>query len=170
MTAKGNSGLGSCVVVVGAPGSEFVRTTVRLAREWAIDAVPCDDVYSAVVGLAGQVGRRVLVLGGIRELTRENGAFFSIASAHAVQCCCLLDKSSSAKRRAMLAALRAGASVIGDVQEVGGVLREWLAMAGQGGSPRARNASQTKRLSHDTPGTVYEDLRATEAELNALLG
>jgi hypothetical protein len=113
--AKDNSGLGSCVVAVGDPGSGLVQTTVRLAREWEIDAVPCDNVYSAVAAMAKAADRRVLVVGEMRELAKEDSAFFRVAAAHAVRCCCLLDKGSPAGREDLLAALRAGVAILGDV-------------------------------------------------------
>jgi hypothetical protein len=168
--AKDNSGLGSCVVVVGDPGGELAQTTVRSACEGEIDAVPCDDVYAAVTQMAKAAGRRVLVVGPVTELATENGAFFRIAAAHAIRCCCLLDKTGSDGREDLVAALRAGVTILGDVQDVRGVLKEWLTTAPSHGAPRvARDASQAKRRAHDAADASYEDLRATEAELSALL-
>jgi len=168
--AKDDSGLGACVVVVGDPGSELVRTTVRLAREREIDVAPCGDVYSAVAQTAKAAGRRLLVVGQIAELARENGVFFGIAAAPAVRCCCLLGKSGSAGREDLLAALRAGVTILGDVQDVQGVLKDWLTTAPSPGAPHSgREASQAKRRAQDAADASYEDLRATEAELSALL-
>jgi hypothetical protein len=182
--AKDDSGLDSCVVVVGDPESELVQTVARSAHAGKIEAVLCDNVYSAVARMAQAAGRRILVVGPIAELARENGAFFRIAAAHAVRCCCLLDNSGSDGREGdphrdparlgtqdLLAALQAGVTMLGDVQDVRGVLQEWLATAPSRGSSRVgREASPAKRRARDAAGASYEDLRATEAELSALLG
>ncbi|MBM4026198.1 MAG: hypothetical protein FJ280_12450 [Planctomycetes bacterium] len=153
--AQSNSGLGSCVMVVGEPHSALVQTTVRLAREGGCDAVPCDNVYAAVATLAKTAGRRILVVGRIRDLAEESGAFFRIAAARAARCCCLLDRNCPAGHAALLAALGAGITVVGDVQEVPRVFSEWLA---------------TATVARSVTDAGDEDLRATEAELRALLG
>ena len=99
--AADNLGLGSCVVVVGDPGGALVRTTVQLAREGDIDAVVCGDVYAAVAHLGRVVGRRVLAVGTMQELARENGIFFRIAAAHGISCCCLLDPTGPVGRQGL---------------------------------------------------------------------
>ena len=156
--AGGRSGRGPLVIVVGDPCSEFVRTMVRLAREREVEAVPCDDAYSAVAEIGGLVDRRVLIVGTMRELTRENGRFFELAAADAIRCCCFVDTRTAAGRDGILSASRAGAAVISDLREAEDVLTEWL--AGDGRRP-GRLAPQD---------LLDDDLRATEAELSALLG
>jgi hypothetical protein len=164
--AKDNSGLGSCVIVVGDPGSEFVRTARRLACECGIDTVPCDDVYSAIVAMAGMARRRLLVVGTMRALTRENGSFFSLAAARAVPCCGVLDKGDPAGQGGVGAALRAGASIVAGPRELRLVLEEWLAPA-EHRSWAARDAHGPRPVD---ALVAPDDLRATEAELTALLG
>ncbi len=88
----GSSGIDPCFVVVGDPCSEFVRTMVRLAREYQVEAVLCDDVYSAVAATARAAGRRTFVVGPIRELAKEDNRFFQIAETNSLRCCCLLEK------------------------------------------------------------------------------
>ncbi len=146
------------MIVVGDPCSEFVRTMVRLAREREVEAVPCSDAYSAVAEIGGLSGRRALIVGTMRELTRENGRFFELAAADAIRCCCLLDTRAAAGRDGVLSASRAGAAVISDLREAEEALTEWL--AGDGDRPR--------RLA--PRDLLDDDLRATEAELRALLG
>lgn len=156
--AGGSSGLGPRVIVVGDPCSEFVRRMVRRACEREVETVRCDDAYAAVAEMAGLTGRRALIVGTMRELARENGRFFEIAAADAIPCCCLLDPCAATGRDGILTASRAGATVIGDLREAEEVLTEWL--AGDGRRPG--------RL---TPQDLLDDdLRATEAELSALLG
>jgi hypothetical protein len=188
--AKSDSGPGSCVMVVGDLAGEAVQAIVRLTREEAIDAVPCANVYSAVARMAGMTARRLLVIGTIQELGRHDGAFFRMAATHGVRCCCLLDHGNRAvppvhgvpqrgsaqwQARDLLAALQAGVSFLGDAQDVRRVLQEWH--TGQGAAAHdqipertGRNALRARRHRADTPEATYEDLRATEAELSALLG
>ncbi len=156
--AGGSLGLGPRVIVVGDPCSEFVRTMVRLAREHEVEAVPCDDAYSAVAEIGGLADRRALIVGTMRELTRENGRFFELAATDAIRCCCFLDTRTAAGRDGVLSASRAGAAVISDPREAEDVLTEWLADDG-------------RRPGRLAPQDLLDnDLRATEAELSALLG
>ena len=155
--AKENPGLGVRVVVVGGPDEALTQTAARLARAGGLEVLPCADVYAAVAALAEAAGRRLLVVGKMQDLARENGSFFAVLAAHAVRCCCLLDGERPAGATPLHAALRAGTTLISAASELEGVLRAELALAPSSGAPRA------------VP-TEYEDLRATEAELSALLG
>jgi hypothetical protein len=129
-----------------------------MVREYEVEAVQCDDVYAAVAQTARAAGRRAMIVGTMRELTRENGGLFPIAAANAAQCCCLLGKGTVIGRAALIAALRAGAAVAGESQEVRAVLEDWLAGGGRrSGQPDLRDL-------------LDDDLRATPAELSALWG
>jgi hypothetical protein len=168
--ARNDAGLGSCVVVVGDPSSELVQTTRQWAREGEIDVVLCEDVYAAVVRIVQAGGRRVLALGTMRELTRENGAFFRIAAAHAIPCCCWLDRTGPVGRKDVHAALEAGVRLVDAVADVRRILKEWLGTPPPEGTPRpARQAAPSQRGRGAAADTSYEEFRATEAELNALL-
>jgi hypothetical protein len=183
--AKDNSGLGSYLVVVGNPGGELAQTAASLAREAGIDAVACDDVYAAVTQIARAADRRILIAGRIQDLAKEEGSFFRIAAAHAVRCCCLLDKVGPAGRAGdshrdpshlgpraqdLVAAVRAGATVLNNAQDLRDILEEWLATARRHDSPQSGpEPSQARRRTRDADDASYEDLRATEAELSALL-
>jgi hypothetical protein len=160
--AKGNSDLGSCVIVVGEPGSELVRTTVRLAGEGELDVVLCDNVYSATAGVAQAKGRRILVVGPIRDLADQNGVFFRIAHSHAARCCCLLDHRHRVGREDLRTALQSGVTIVGDVQDVGSVLTQWLTTASSA-------VARPPRATGDEGQEVRDDWRATETELRALL-
>jgi len=158
------------VIVVGDPGGEFARRVTQLAREWAVETVPCADVYAALVTIAAQAGRRLLVLGTLKEFVRGKQAFFAIASAHAVRCCCLLDRRSRpVQQPALLAALRTGAALAGDLQDVGDALRQWLGTVEPDGPGRERVIVPAGCRGRDAAASTDEDLRATEAELDALL-
>lgn len=154
----GSSGVDPCLIVVGDPCSEFVRTMVRLAREYQVEAVLCEDVYSAVAAIARAAGRSALVVGPIRELAKEDNRFFQIAEANSLRCCCLVEKGPILESSGMLTAMRTGAAIVSEAREVRAILKEWLATGGH----RA-----VRRSLYDL---AEEDLRATEAELTALLG
>ncbi len=155
--AKGNSDPDPCVIVVGGPHSEAVREMVRLAQEYQVQAVRCDDVYMAAAQMTA-TGRRALVMGRMQDLARGNGGLFAFAAARGVRCGCLLEQNSRPGRECIRVALRAGAFLLFDAREARAVLEDWLA----GGSGRAVRAP--------APGLREEDLGATEAELGALLG
>ena len=154
--AKGNSGADPCVLVVGDPHSESAQEMVRLAQEYQVRAVRCDDVYMAVAKMT-TAGRQALVVGRIQDLARENGRLFAFAAARDIRCCCLLEKHSRPGRACLRAALRAGASLIFEAREARDILAAWLA----GGPRRTPRATLC--------GLQEEDWEATEAELGALL-
>lgn len=156
--AGGNSVLAPRMIVVGDARSEFVCETVRLADEYKVEAVQCADVYAAVAQAARSAGRRVLIVGTMRELARENGRLFPLAATNAVRCCCLLPKGTATGQATVLAALRAGVTVAGQTREVRTILEDWLT----GGGPRSGRPHRRDLLD--------DDLRATPAELSALLG
>jgi hypothetical protein len=188
--AKSDSGLGSCVMVVGDLAGEAVQAIVRLTREDGIEAVPCGNVYSAVAQMADLTARRLLVIGTIQELGRHDGAFFRMAATHGVRCCCLLDHGNRAvppvhrlpehgsprwQARALLTALQAGVSLLGDAQDIRRVLQEWhtgQGAAGDGQTPERtrRDALHVRRHRAGAAEATAEDLRATEAEFSTLLG
>jgi len=156
--AAGNSGREPFVIIVGDPCGEFVRATIRLAQQYEVEAVPCEDVYSAVAVMAGAGGRQALVVGMMQDLAKEDSQFFRIARANALRCCCVIDRGLAAGSRGVLAALQGGAALVGSGPEVDAVFTDWLS------NGSGRTARMTLRDLTD------EDLRATEAELSALLG
>jgi hypothetical protein len=156
---------GLFLVVVGDPQGQLVRETLRLAREGEIEAVTCDNVCAAVTKMAGARDRQVLVLGALQELAQEDGAFLRIAAAHDVRCGCLFDQSLPAARKELLAALQAGVTVLGDLQDVRRFLKEGLALSARG----PQDAAPDKRRARGAEEMAYEEFRATAAELGALL-
>jgi hypothetical protein len=168
MATNGPS-LGSYVVVVGDPSSALVQTTMQWAREGELDAVACDNVYAAMTRIAQAGSRRILAVGTIQELTREKDAFFRVMAAHVIPCCCLLDKTGPVERKDLLAVVEFAVRLLDDVADVRSVLEEWRATPPPRGEPRVAPASSGRRR-NDVADTSYEEFRATEAELSALLG
>ena len=147
--------LGLRLIAVGDSCSEWVTKVLHVAAEYELAAVRCDDMYDAVADLAGGDGGCVLVVGSLRELARENAQFFRVAARNGARCGVWLERSGAGERRDVLVALRAGVWVIDTIDEVRVIVETWL--AGPGCSP-------------GTPRYVEKGFRATEAELDALLG
>jgi len=122
-----------------------------VAAEYELAVARCDDVYSAVAELACR-RRCALVVGRLAELTKENGQFFHVAARNEARCAVLLE---AAERRSVLTAVRAGAWLMDSADELGAVVETWL--TGPGHPPSLSRPAR-------------EEFRATEAELDALLG
>jgi hypothetical protein len=150
---EGDSARHPYVVVVGDARDDLVTHVLRLAREYEIGATRCDDVYSAVVELAAQGSRRLWVIGRFREMARENSRFFTLAARNGARCCCLVDQDSPTGRSGVLAAVRTGVLLVARMEEIEPILEAWLASGGC-----------------HSGGLAEEEFRATEAELDALLG
>jgi len=146
---------GRRLIVVGGLHDRLVTEVWRVGAEYEVPVARCDDMYAAVAQVAGGAGRSTLVVGRLRELAREDRHFFTVAARHDARCCVLSERPGSAERREILAAVRAGASVIDRIADVRSAVEEWLT-----GDGRPLHAT---RLMH-------EELQATEAELDALLG
>jgi hypothetical protein len=147
---EGDSARHPCVVVVGDTRDDLVAQTLRLTSEYEVDVTRCDDVYAAVAALAVRGEGSILLVGRFRDLAREDGRLFALAARNGTCCCSLLDSDGPAGPGDVLAAIRAGVSFVGRIEEVEPVLEEWLTC----------NACR---------GLTDDEYRATEAELNALL-
>jgi hypothetical protein len=152
---EGDPGRRSCVIVVRALRRQLVTEVTRLAAEYEVDVTLCDDVYAAVAELAGAASPCALVIGQLRELAKENGRLFRVAVRNGARCCVWLDAESPAQRGEVLGVIRAGASVVEGIEEIRGMIENWLARTG-------RHLGPTR--------ATDEEWLASEAELNALLG
>jgi hypothetical protein len=148
-------------VVVGGSSDELVRGVMGLAGGYGIESVRCEDVYSAVGRMAERAGARGVVIGRLGELAREDGRFFEIARRNGFACCCLVEKDFADRRRAVLAAMEAGAFVVTEVTQVDEVLTK-LSGGGAGGLASQGNSGAS--------GFLKDEFRTTKAELDALLG
>jgi hypothetical protein len=154
---EGDSARHPCVVVVGDTRDDLVVQTLRLTSEYEVDVARCDDIYSTVVELAARGRRCVLLIGRFRDMAKEAGRLFALASRSGARCCCLLERNDPAGQGDVLAAVRAGVWLAGRVEEIEPILRDWL--AGNGCHRGLGGGCLTD-----------DEYRATEAELNALLG
>jgi hypothetical protein len=132
-----------------------------LAGGYGIESVRCEDVYSAVGRMAERAGARGVVIGRLGELAREDGRFFEIARRNGFACCCLVEKDFADRRRAVLAAMEAGAFVVTEATEIDEVLMD-LSGGGAGGFGSQGNCGALSFLK--------DEFRTTKAEQDALLG
>lgn len=149
---EGDSGRHACVMVVGDTRDDLVGQTLHLAGDYEVNVVRCADIYAAAAELAAQGDGRVLLTGWFRELAGENGRLFALAARHGACCCCVLERQDPGRRGDISAAVRAGVLLVGRFEEIEPILADWLA-----------RVSGSRRRADD-------EFRATEAELNALLG
>ena len=144
----GDSHLQPGVVVVGSKRARVVTETLQLADEYELDVIRCADVYSTAAELAKDSRRCLMVIGTLGELAREEGRFFALAETGG---------ADGTEREQVLMAVRGGAQLVGQAEELRSALDAWLAAGGcraEGGDAEF----------------LDEDCRATEAEISALLG
>lgn len=153
---EGGSGRHRLVVVVAAAHDALAAATTRLAAEYELDVRRCDDVYEAVAEVALSRDRCVLVVGRLTELAKEDRRFFAIMARRGARCCALLEAAMAVGPNVVPTALHTGVFLVGTMGEIKGVLDAWLADAGCPSS--------------EATICLDEECRATEAELNALLG
>jgi len=184
--AEFSSGLQLQAVVVGGSSDEFVRCVMGLAGGYGIESVRCEDVYSAVGRMAERPGARGVVIGRLGELGREDGRVFEIARRNGFACCCLVDKGLAEKRRAVLAAMEAGAFVVTEAMQIDEVLMD-LSGGGARGAEE-QGGGKSRALLREVMGKILgvggagspgnnkassflkDEFRTTKAELDALLG
>ena len=153
----GDSHLQPGVGVVGSKSARVVTETLQLADEYELDVIRCADVYSTAAELAKDSRRCLMVVGTLGELAREEGRLFALAETGGARCCCLFDEADGTEREQVLMAVRGGAQLVGQAEELRSALDAWLAAGGcraEGGDAEF----------------LDEDCRATEAEISALLG
>ncbi len=153
---EGDLGRRFAVILVAAAHDPLTTSVAGLAADSEVAVARCDDVYTAVAELALSRSQCVLVIGRLRDLAKERGRFFAIAARTKARCCALLEAEAPVERSVLLAAMRAGVSIVGTADEIERVFDAWLAGGGC--------------QSSDAAARLAEEYRATEAELNALLG
>ena len=156
--AAGGAHLYPRVILVGDQGSHFVQEAAHLAGEYELAVAQCDDVYSAVTELTRDGGPALVIAETFRKLARGNGGFFTVVERYAAHCCCLLDAERGIEHDQVLAAVRRGVRLAGGMTDV----REFLKDALAAGTDSSQAADEDNLFS--------EESRASEAELQALLG
>jgi hypothetical protein len=156
---EGDLKLDRCLIAVGDLGPTAGGDLARLAGEYEIRMAGCEDSYAAVAELAARPARSTLVVGHLVELTRENGAFFSIAARNGARCCCLRKPDGPSDHEDVIAAIHAGVYLVSGNGDLTAAVEDWL----------AREARRVDPPLADYPLRHDEEFRATDAELNALL-
>ena len=142
-------------IIVGNRGDEFVSYTEKLLNSSGIEAIICEDIYSAVCKLTISRGKDIHVIGRIEHLSVEKGRFFDKAQENNVSCYCLVNKISQGQQ--VLMAKEKGAFVVKGPEQLKEVVTE---MVGD------EQDSKIKR------STTFDkdEFAMTQAELDALLG
>ena len=103
-------------IVTAGQSAVFRIAITGLLDDLGIEYSCCEDVYAATAELAGRRDGKVLIVGGLCELSREQMRFFYICRQRAlVRCFCLADSECSEK---IVQAVREGAVVAGDIKEL----------------------------------------------------
>jgi hypothetical protein len=145
------------VIVVGERQDSLVREVVRLAGGCELATTQCEDIYSAATELARYPDGGLMVIGTFRQLTRGKGDFLALAQRNGAHCCCLLDRGAGVERVKLLAVVRLGVRLAGEMADVRNFFDERLA------AERGRDAEAREDL-------FSGEFRATADELKALLG
>ena len=111
-------------IVVGGSSDEFVQCVMNSLGGCGVEAILCEDVYSAVGKAAVGRGSNGVVIGRLGQLGREQGRFFHIARRNGFACCCLADRDLPARRGQILSAIKAGVFVVTQPTEILEVLME----------------------------------------------
>ena len=99
-------------IVVGAESETFISPATFLFQRIAVNYAVCQDLYEAVLELAGNPARRGIVIGRLEHLSRENGRLFEKAAKRGWVCCCLAKKISRGSRTQAIRAMKSGAIVV----------------------------------------------------------
>ena len=158
--AKGNSNLPLLVMLVGGLADGFVRQAKIILERLGFEFVICDNVYSAIAGLAKIENRNVLVIGRIALLGKEQGRFFHIARDKGYRICCLVDRDLLGRQKLILKAIESGAYVINKTTEI----EEILITLQQGSKLCSSGIKENRRAS----GFLKDEFLTTKAERDAL--
>jgi hypothetical protein len=113
----------------------------------------CSDVYSCVAALAARACIKPLVIGRLKDLSKEGGRFFDIAARYGCRCYCLDD---SVAARPSKQNTQDGIAIFSEMSALKQSLASYLASV-QGPAQPAKPFNK-------------DNYRATQAELAALLG
>ena len=129
-----------------------------LLDDLGIEYSCCDDVYAATAELAGRRSGKILVVGTLCELSREQMRFFYICRQRPLaRCFCLADSECSEK---IVQAVREGAAVAGDIKELKQMIAAGLADDSDKEIPN--ESASRKQIDHD--------VHLTKDELDVVLG
>lgn len=150
------------VVIAGKYESSKVEVVHFLARR-GIEVTFCDSLYAAAGELSHAVADgKILVVGGLAELSREAGRFFQICSKRPEVTCLCFIRAEAEQRKRIGAAVRWGALVVSDMEDFEQAVQEWS----KGWTGRQERVSSSKATGKRP---TREELNVSQAELEALL-
>ena len=145
-------------IVTAGRSAVFRIAITGLLDDLGIEYSCCEDVYAATAELAAKREGKVLVVGSLCELSREQMRFFYICRQRPLaRCFCLADSECSEK---IVQAVREGAAVAGDIKE----LKQMIAAGLADGSDKEvpDESASRKQIDHD--------VHLTKDELDVVLG
>ena len=146
------------VVVVGEETGNFGRDAADWLRQHGISFTLTENVYS-VTALIEQMDNRdrVLVVGTVDELSKENMRFFGIAARIGnIDCCCLVKNLNELNCPKAVIAKNSGALIITQLDDLAKLLSSI--------SARDKYADNNKKIS-----LSRDNYALSEQELSALL-
>ena len=150
-------------IVTAGRSAVFRIAITGLLDDLGIEYSCCEDVYAATAELAGRRDGKILVVGTLRELSREQMRFFYICRQRPLaRCFCLADSECSEK---IVQAVREGAAVAGDIKELKQMIAAGLA-----------DGKDEEIVSTETPDEsasrkqIDHDVHLTKDELDVVLG
>jgi hypothetical protein len=159
------------VIVTAGVSDNFRWKVTFLLDRLGADYVVCEDLYATVAMLAERRRHEpVAIVGSLEQLCREQMRFFDICRDRGeVECCCLVRSNSLRSRRQMASAIKAGAFVADNVEQIEGMLE------GISGSRKDRKSSDRTVGRAAKEFSSRKDLSADEgilsrSERDALLG
>jgi hypothetical protein len=150
-------------IVTAGRSAVFRIAITGLLDDLGIEYSCCDDVYAATAELAGRRNGKILVVGTLCELSREQMRFFHICRRRPLaRCFCLADSEASGK---IVQAVREGAAVAGDIKE----LKQMIAASLAVGSDKEVVSTEIPDKSASRK-QIDHDVHLTKDELDVVLG
>ncbi len=112
-------------IVTAGQSAVFRIAITGLLDDLGVEYSCCEDVYAATAELAGKREGKVLVVGSLCELSREQMRFFYICRQRPLARCFCLAGSECAEK--IVQAVRGGAAVAGSINELKQMIAACLA-------------------------------------------
>ena len=145
-------------LIVGSSADSFSRYAADLLCQKDVRFITANDVYQATAILAKEAVNDPLIIGSLRQLSKEQGCFFDIIAAKHFTCCCLDDPCLP---KARLPTVNAHATILIELAELRNIIDQ-----------RFEQTFDTPAMTPDRcdSNLMPEQFRTTKEELDALLG
>lgn len=107
------------VIVVAGPGDRYRTEVLFLLDRLGIEHTLCPNVYAALGEIVCSNGSdKLIVVGPLEKLCRDQRRFFVITSEKDVKCCCITSGAKIGIAKCISDALDIGAAIAGDTDEL----------------------------------------------------